>query len=357
MLIIPNILVIAHNFSIFDMPDTRKSHTHLIPRLGGISFVCCIFFTLLAVYVIYMQFPNETEHLIVPDITEFCWFLFAMLLLFLGGLKDDLIGMRYRYKFLIQITASVMIVCSGLYINNLHGLFGIQDISPWIGIPLTVVLLVFIINSLNFIDGTDGLSAGIGIMALSIYGTFFLLHDLWHYAVIACCMIGVLCVFFCYNVFGNVNKKRKLFMGDCGSMTLGMILGFLLLQCIHVPVKTVRPMLNVLVIGFSPLLLPILDVLRVILSRIKRRKHLFTADRCHIHHKLLNLGTNKSVTMITLIWINSGYCFLNFILLPFLGSLYIFLIDIAIWTCGNMILSYHIKKRNIQQQSLPFSNS
>jgi UDP-N-acetylmuramyl pentapeptide phosphotransferase/UDP-N-acetylglucosamine-1-phosphate transferase len=272
-----------------------------------------------------------------------------MLLLFLGGLKDDLVGLRYRYKFLFQIIASIMIVCSGLYINNFHGILGIYAISPWIGMPLTVVVLVFIINSVNFIDGIDGLSAGIGIMALSVYCTFFLLHDLWHYAVTACCLIGALCAFFYYNVFGSVKKKRKLFMGDSGSMTLGLVLGFLMLQCMREPLQTVQPLFNVLVISISPLLLPIFDVLRVVLSRIKRRKHLFTADRYHIHHKLLDMGINKSVTMIALLWVNSCFCFFNFIMLPFLDSPYIFLIDAVVWIGGNMLLSHHIKKRRLQQ--------
>ena len=350
--IIPGILNIAHKYSIFDKPNNRKSHTQPIPRIGGIAFYCCVIVSLLAIYVLYTHFADDFRQLILPDTTEFSLLLCALLILFLGGLKDDLLGIRYRFKFIIQIAAAALVICSGLYINNFHGLLGIHAISPWIGMPLTVIVLVFIINAMNFIDGIDGLSTSIGFTALSVYGVFFMLHGLWHYTVLACSMGGVLIVFFFYNVFGSVKKKRKLFMGDSGSMTLGLILGFLLIKCIYYPLliepemlHPVQPVLNVVVIAISPMLLPILDVLRVILSRIKRHKLIFIADRSHIHHKLLDMGLNKSLTMIALLWVNSGFCFFNFIMIPFLQSQYIFLIDVVVWIGANMLLSYYIKKR------------
>ena len=351
-ILIPKIIAIAYHYSIFDNLEKRKLHASPIPRLGGISFIFCIFFSILIAYTLQNSLLNQnkpTEHL---DLAEFNLFACAYIILYVGGVIDDLIGMRYRKKFLLQIASTVLIAISGVYIHHLHGFLGITAISPYIGIPGTVLILIFIINAMNLIDGIDGLSAGISIIAFSMYGMLFLLLNKWYYAILAFSANGTLFAFFYYNVFGNLKKKRKLFMGDAGSMTLGLLLGFMALQYfrfspedMHIPVE------SAIVIAVSPILLPIFDVLRVILYRIKTKKHLFTADRSHIHHKLMNAGMSKPVTLITLLGVCIGFCFLNFTLINFINSLFIIVIDITIWTVSNMILSYIIKKRQSNQRA------
>lgn len=346
MLVIPRILVIAIEHSLFDTQNERKTHTGAVPRIGGVSFIPCILFSMLFVLGLADAFAEKTDEVRhYPNLSEFCLFTCGLVLLYLGGVKDDLVGMRYRNKFAIQIISSLLIVFSGLYINHFYGLFGIHEITPWIGIPLTVLALVYIINAMNLIDGMDGLASGISIFALCVYGTLFMLHNLWFYAVLAFSTVGVLIPFFYYNVFGNVRKGRKLFMGDSGSLTLGLILGFLALRYAHYNPNEMMPQTNTLVIAVSPLLVPMLDVMRVILVRARKRKHLFEADRSHIHHKLMDMGLGKSTALVMLLCISSALCVINFVLINYLNSLLIFMVDIVLWSSVNMYFSHRVRQR------------
>lgn len=354
MLVIPRILVIAVKHSLYDIPDERKTHTGAVPRIGGVSFIPCILFAMIFVFGLFDMFADGVSDFKYyhPNVSEFSLFFCGVLLLYLGGVKDDLVGLRYRHKFTIQIISSALIVFSGLYINNFYGLLGIYSIPFWIGMPLTVLVLVFVINAMNLIDGMDGLASGISIFALSVYGTLFLLHGLWFYSVLAFSTVGVLIPFFYYNVFGNVKKGRKLFMGDSGSLTLGLILGFLSVRYAHYSPGIMEPVGNTLVIAVSPILIPMLDVMRVILVRARNRKPLFEADRSHIHHKLMDMGLGKSTALVILLCISSGFCLINFILIGYLNSLVIFLIDIALWSSLNIYFSYLVRRRKLQLKAV-----
>lgn len=212
---------------LFDIPDERKVHSGIIPRLGGISFVPTILFSLAFTtglrYLIGYEIAIDSLHFIVP---EFYFLVCGLTLLYLSGIKDDLVGLRYRSKFVIQIIAASLIPLSGLWINNLYGLFGIEELTPWLGIPFTILLTVFIVNAINLIDGIDGLASGLSSISLLTLGSLYIYYDQWIYAMLAFSTLGVLLPFFYYNVFGNVDRCKKIFMGDTGSLTLGYILAF-----------------------------------------------------------------------------------------------------------------------------------
>jgi len=340
---IPWILKIAHRHFLYDIPNERKLHKNPVPRLGGLAFFYCILFSMLSIFIIAHQFMDTVEQYVFSN----SFFLCALLLLHIGGLKDDLIGVLYRHKFLLQIASSLLIVFSGLYINHFYGLFSIEAIPAWMGVPLTVLAIVFIINAINLIDGIDGLSSGISIIALLIYGTLFLMQDEWYYAILAFSSLGVLCIFFCYNVFGSIANKQKLFMGDSGSMMIGLILSVMVIKYMHYAPHSVKPFGDTLVMAISPILVPALDVLRVMLSRIRRRKHLFTADRSHIHHKLIDMGLGKTKALLFLLGVSCGFCLINFLLVPLFSTLAIFIFDGALWISGNMYLTFRIKKSKV----------
>jgi len=348
MVMIPWILTIAHQLFLYDFPDERKKHQNPVPRIGGMSFFYCILFTMFAMFFISYLFNEPVEQYTLIN----CFFLSALLILHTGGLRDDLIGIRYRYKFFIQIAAALLIVSSGLYINHLYGFLSIEALPVWIGAPFTVLAIVFIINAMNLIDGIDGLSSGISIFALGIFGILFMQLNEWYYTILAFSTLGVLCVFFCYNVFGSVSKKKKLFMGDSGSMMLGLILAFLAIKYMQHDPNVAKPVDNPLVIAVSPFLIPILDVLRIILSRIKNSKHLFKADRSHIHHKLINMGFSDLMALVILLFITNAFYYLNFCLSHYISTSSIFLVDVVIWTSGNMYLSRLIRKRRNEGKML-----
>jgi UDP-N-acetylmuramyl pentapeptide phosphotransferase/UDP-N-acetylglucosamine-1-phosphate transferase len=348
-LVFPRILVIAVKYSLYDVPNERKTHKEAIPRIGGVSFVPCILFAMMFTLGIFYLYPDVTKSRgYDPNHSELYLFFCGLILLYLAGVKDDLVGLRYRHKFTIQIISSLLIVFSGLYINNFYGFLGIHHLTPWIGVPLTVIVLVFIINAINLIDGIDGLASGLSIFALCIYGTLFLLHGLWSYAILAFGTVGVLTPFFYYNVYGNAKKGSKLFMGDSGSLTLGFILGFLAVRYACYRPEVIRPIGNMLVFAVSPILIPMLDVMRVILVRLKKRKHLFKADRNHIHHKLMDTGTDESTALVVLFVINGGFCIINFALINDLNITFIFLIDIVLWA---MLVFYFTYRAKVRRQS------
>ena len=201
--LIPKILVIAFRKRLFDIPDSRKDHVGAIPRLGGISFYPIIFFCFALCEAIVITFLARNAGIMAdPSLFIQILLLFCgLILLYLIGITDDLIGVRYRKKFLVQFLVASFFPLGGLYINDLYGLFGIEAITPWIGIPLTLLFVVFITNAINLIDGIDGLASGLCMVAFLTLGGFFFANQIWVLALLAFITVGVLIPFFYYNVF------------------------------------------------------------------------------------------------------------------------------------------------------------
>ncbi len=223
--LIPQILLVSFRKKLFDQPDARKIHHSAVPRLGGIAFMPVALFTiafLLGVSVLLGH--GEMVDGLRGEVLEFSFALCALILLYLVGMADDLIGVQYRAKFAVQILCAVLLVASGVWINNLYGLFGIHELPRAVGWPLTVFVVVFVINAVNLIDGIDGLASGLSGVALFFYGVVFIGMGRYMYAMLAFVTLGALVSFFYYNVFGNAEKHKKIFMGDTGSLTIGIIL-------------------------------------------------------------------------------------------------------------------------------------
>ncbi len=336
-LIIPRILVVAYRKKLFDIPNERKVHDGIIPRLGGISFVPTILFSLSFVtglrYLIGFEIAENRLHFIIP---EFFFLICGLTLLYLSGIKDDLVGLRYRTKFFIQILAASMFPLAGLWINNLYGLAGIHELSPYIGIPFTMLMTVFIINAINLIDGIDGLASGLSIIALSVLGSLYLYDNQWVYAMFAFSALGTLLPFFYYNVFGKADRCTKIFMGDTGSLTLGYMLAFLTISY-----ATVNPQIHpyfegAIIVAFAPLIVPAFDVFRVMLIRARNHKPLFIADRNHIHHKCLDMGFNLRRSMICILTMALSFSIINIVLAFVINNNILFLADIIVWIGLNL---------------------
>lgn len=331
-LIIPRILVVAFRKRLFDVPDRRKIHQGPVPRLGGLSFVPTILFSLTFVVGLryLLQVPIDTIQvpIVVP---EFCFLVCGLTLLYLSGIKDDLVGLRYRTKFFIQFLAAVFFPLSGLWINNLYGLFGVYDLPAWVGIPFTVLVVVYITNAINLIDGIDGLASGLSSVALAVLGSLFLYNGLWLYATLAFSTLGVLLPFFYYNVFGKAERCKKIFMGDTGSLTLGYILAFLAIRYAAYDTKLIVLRENALLISFSTLIVPVLDVIRVMWVRWREHSGLFVADKNHIHHKFLAMGLTPHQAMLSILGISGLFSGLTLLLVLYVPPTLLLLIDIMLW--------------------------
>lgn len=348
-IIIPRILIISLRKRLFDTPDARKVHQKPISRLGGVSFFPAILFTI--TFLIGICVIKDWGSLVdaAEQWKQMLFLCTGLTLLFIIGIADDLIGVRYRQKFLVQLIAAAMFPLAGLYINDFYGLFGLHAVSSFIGIPLTLVLVIFITNAINLIDGIDGLASGLSMVALSVFGTLAIIDGKWMSALLAFTTVGVLLPFFFYNVFGNADRGRKIFMGDTGSLTLGYILSFLAVQY---TMNTYEEGINyegAMLIAFSVLLVPCLDVVRVVMGRVRRGKDPFMPDKTHIHHKFLAMGFTPHKAMISILCISFLFCIANVLLVSHLNNTLLFLCDVAVWTVMNLYMDKVILRHNTSE--------
>ena len=347
-LIIPRILVISLRKRLFDIPDFRKIHQHPISRLGGVTFFPVIMLVMCAITLIGLHIKGFSGQFFSNHIIDEMLSLTAgLVLLYIIGVCDDLIGVRYGRKLLVQVFAASFLPFAGLYVVDFYGLFGVDVVSPFIGIPLTVLLTVFVTNAINLIDGIDGLASGLCMIALLIFGTAFALNGVWMYSLLAFVCLGVLIPFFLYNVFGNAEHGSKIFMGDTGSLTLGFILSlfsvkYILLLSTDSSAVSGTPIVWV----FSLLLVPCLDVCRVVLNRLQRKANPFKPDKTHIHHKFLMMGFSPRRSLVLIQLISIFFIGLT-VFLIYVGVLgyVVLLIDILVWTLMHLWFTHIIRRR------------
>lgn len=345
--LIPQILVIAYRRKLFDSNDERKVHIGSVPRLGGIAFVPGIIFSVLFTIGVRLQL-NEPgiKDLLTLDLVPVFFLFCSLTLLFLVGIADDLVGVRYSVKFVFQIMAAALTVVSGVYVTDLHGFLGIGVMPDWAGWLLTGLLTVYIINSFNLIDGIDGLAAGLATLTLAYFGMAYYDAGSYIYSMIAFGGVGTLLPFLYFNVLGNANRNRKIFMGDTGSLTIGMVIAFLAVEFTNVrEYDNIFAGVNTVVVAFSPLMIPMFDQLRVFFHRIVRHRNPFLPDRCHIHHKLLLLGLSSTQSLLCILGVASLMVAVNWILARFLDVNWVIGIDLALWIIGNMAITKALRRR------------
>lgn len=334
-MLLPRIIYIAKKKRLFDLPDKRKKHDMPIPRLGGVSFVPVILLMCLSCLFLRFKFQIWDEELFFYRIPETILLVCGLLTIYLVGVKDDLVGVSFKKKFLIQFIASLCIVGSDVYVNNLYGLFGFYEIPYYVGVPLSVGLIMFVTNSINLIDGADGLASGVSAVGLVTYGILFIIYGMWTYAGFAFITIGMLLPFFYYNFF---HPTRKVFMGDTGSLTLGYLLSFMILRLAkHPPLEEVVPT-GLLLLVLSALFIPIFDALKVMFVRLAMGRGPFSPDRNHIHHKLIDLGLSKRLTVFVIILFSILFTIMNWILLTYLNCNIVMLIDVGIGVLANLYI-------------------
>lgn len=347
-LIIPRILVISLKMHLYDEPNVRKVHRGFICRLGGFSFAPSVIIASLLAVCFGMNVQNQ--HIL----SEFYIYSFHILILicgliflFLIGLYDDLIGANYKQKFIFQIIVSSLFPLSGVYINNLDGILGIYELTPWIGIPLTVTIMVMIINAFNFIDGIDGLAAGLSFISMIVILGLCIWWDYYILGIIAAAALGVIVPFFIYNVFGKKEgKRKKIFMGDTGSLTLGYISSFFIIifSSQNDLFTNNGNYYDYVIVAFSTIIVPVFDLIRVAFSRILKGVSPFKPDMNHLHHKLIKLGFSMRMAMLLIIALSCLFVVISIVLAPLISINFILIIDILIWIILSVTIHYFAEK-------------
>lgn len=273
----PAVIRIAELKEFIDSPDgKRKLHKRIVPTMGGVG----IFAAFMISYSVWGQ---------VVSLSSFPFFIAALFILFLMGVRDDIVELTPFKKFAIQLIASVILVAGGgISLGSFGGLFGIEDLGFIGGSIASVVILISLINAYNLIDGIDGLAGGVGVIASSILGIWFWGAGFLSLAILSFSLSGALIGFLAYNMY-----PARIFMGDTGAMSIGFILGYLSLEFLILNHGlTAQPwhISNGEVLAISILIIPIIDTLRVIAIRLKNGISPFKADQNHIHHKMLSVG-------------------------------------------------------------------
>jgi UDP-N-acetylmuramyl pentapeptide phosphotransferase/UDP-N-acetylglucosamine-1-phosphate transferase len=219
-------------------------------------------------------------------------------ILFMSGLKDDLMGTSARTKLLVQIgTAILVLINSELTLKHLSGFFGIGEITPILGFLISLGFIVFLVNAYNLIDGIDGLAGSVAIIAFSVFGVYYYVNDYTFLSVIMAAMIGALVSFLTWNF---ASPKRKMFMGDTGSLVIGFLLAINAMVVVAQQPVNSDPFFvpqNAVIFILSILVIPVLDTLRIIVIRLSNGQKPWVADRNHMHHLLLDKGlSHKQAT-------------------------------------------------------------
>ncbi|MBR6346279.1 MAG: undecaprenyl/decaprenyl-phosphate alpha-N-acetylglucosaminyl 1-phosphate transferase [Bacteroidales bacterium] len=341
------LLKVSYKNKIFDVPDARKIHHLPIPRLGGMAFLPSVtVVTAVTLVILYQQDFIYPGFLGSRGFIHMSCMSAGAFLVYMIGIADDLSGVDYKLKFLVQFAAAGIICASGLWMSTLYGLYFVNRMSVFVGIPFTILLVAYITNALNMIDGVDGLASGFSLVFLGCMSVIFITEHRLLLSMISVTTFSTVLAFWFFNVFGSQEKSTKLFMGDTGSLTLGMIMSYLIISITTLaPYNGPTRNCKYLIIAFSALMLPMLDVLRLIVFRLKNHKSPFKPDMNHIHHKFLQLGFSQKQTLFILLAIDVVLIGLNAGLSMLMNVNLLFLLDVAIYYVLVRVLTHKILQK------------
>ena len=288
---------LAKSINFVDKPNLRKIHDGEIPLIGGIV----IYLNLLIFFTLF-DFNNLQELI----------FITSGILVILGAMDDYMI-LGIRFRLFAQLICSLIIIGSGLVIQNIGAYMFIQNIEiGFLSVLFTVFCIIGLTNSFNFIDGLDGLCSSITIIAIiSIFSFAFLDNKIdsnfnFNFYIF---FISNLLIF----VLFNISRKNKVFLGDAGSLFLGFYVSCLLIYFSQSKDSILHPVLTIWCVT-----LPVYDIFSVTIGRILKKRSPFKADRTHIHHYLLNFGISQKKVLLFI-------CILS-IMLNFFGFLVYFIL-------------------------------
>jgi len=340
---VPIVIRVAHSLKLMDNPNERSAAKNPIPTLGGIAIFISFVFA-------------STIGLSGDELPEMIYILSAVILMFFVGLKDDILTLSAWKKLIAQLVASGIIVfLAKIRFTNLHGFLGIGEIGMVTSVILTFFVIIVIINAFNLMDGIDGLAAGLSMLAAIVFGGWFFISGHDDYAILSISLVGAIAGFFYYNLYG---KAYKIFMGDTGSLVLGTLMSIIVIRFNEFNIDQTQPfaIASAPAVSFGILIYPLADTIRVFIIRLLQFKSPFTADKNHLHHRLLTLGFSHKRATYTIIGINILFIIPVFALQHFgIISLMGFIIivgGILFMTPAYFIHIRHLIKKNDPHQQL-----
>ena len=270
----PVLMRYAGFLNMLDEPGERKIHITAIPRCGGLALAIGAVISIL----IFLPFKHELYSLIIGS---------TVIILF--GLLDDRFELNYKWKFLGQFIAVFGVMYGGIYLTYLP-FAGLESVSMYIALPLTVFFVIGVTNAVNLSDGLDGLAAGIMLMTFSVIAYMAINVGGVTIAIIALAVAGGIIGFLWFNTHPAI-----VFMGDTGSQFIGFMAVFLAIYLTQNVNQTLNPALPLLLLG-----LPILDTLTVMMRRIRAGRSPFSPDKTHLHHRLMEHGFSHAESVASI---------------------------------------------------------
>jgi len=298
-LAIPSIIKIALAKNLVDDPGERSSHEVSTPSLGGIAIFAGV------IFAIVMWAPTVV-------FSQVQYLLGAFIIIFLIGAKDDIAPVSPDKKLLAQVAAATIIVLkSNVQLHSFYGFLGVHNSLPaWVYVVVSIFTLLVLVNAFNLIDGINGLAACIGILICLVLGCWFFLVGQIEFTVVAFATVGAILAFLRYNI-----TPAQIFMGDTGSLLIGMICAILIVKFIdfnyNLPIGSKFRFEGGPAVAMGIMIIPIFDTLRVFITRIMRGTSPFKPDRRHIHHLLVDVGCSHMEATGILVFVNS--CFILFV--------------------------------------------
>lgn len=339
---VPQIIDIAFKKHLFDDPvESRKVHKNVIPNFGGIALFFAVLFTC-TLFIPPAALPEANT------------IIAAGLILFLTGLKDDILVLGPLVKFIAQLLSALVLTIAGDFqIDNLQGVLGIYEIPQAAVLVLSVFFIVGVVNAFNLIDGIDGLAGTLASITMFMFAFLFYKTAEPGWSWLALAVAGALLGFLYYNF-----TPAKIFMGDSGSLFIGLLAAVFSIKFLNT-----AQFLHAASIGFAVsakvsliaaiLIVPVFDTLRVFTLRILKGRSPFTADNNHLHHRLLSLGLNHVQATSILAGFNLLMITGAFALQYFGDNLVLLVLGITT-LCANEVLAFftgryrRILERNLQ---------
>ena len=296
LLTTPSLIKVAKMKHLVDEPsESRKLHRQSIPTIGGIIiFAATIFsFALWFPATDARYFGNALSF--NQAVSDFKYLIAASILIFFIGVKDDIIGFAPVKKLIGHIIVGfIFVLMADIRITGLHGVFGVEQIPYWASVFLSIFTYVVVVNSFNLIDGIDGLAAGIGLVASTLFGAWFFFSGNLHLSLMCLVLSGALSGFLIFNF-----SPARIFMGDSGSLFIGAFIFVMAIKCVETNTDLLPAGLNNIsapVFTMAVLCYPLIDTLRIFTLRVMQGNSPFAADKNHIHHRLLRHGLNHVKT-------------------------------------------------------------
>ena len=292
LLATPALIKVAKLKHLVDEPsETRKLHSRSIPTIGGIIIFSAFIFSC------FLWFPDHSITAL-SELDQFNYLMASLILLFFVGVKDDIIGMSPVKKLMAHLMVGFILVVMGdIRVTSFHGLLGMDIVFPdYASYLISIFIYIVVVNAINLIDGVDGLASGVGLIAALVFGVWFAYMGDKHWALVSFSMSGALLGFLIFNF-----NPARIFMGDSGSLIIGAVLSVLAIKLIESPVDKLPEMyqnVSTPILAMTILAYPLLDTLRVFTIRAAKGRSPLSADRNHLHHKMLDRTPSHKMTVL-----------------------------------------------------------